>query len=128
MLAFMPILRALLKRFIISFLKPTRPEFNHFVHSLKCLICRNSFKTHTLATGTSAVLPQIPGVEKEGVKIHTNSRVFSINGNRQADSVSLEGGETLPADIVLAQSPPSNWPMKPAYISQIGDRSGSMII
>jgi NADPH-dependent 2,4-dienoyl-CoA reductase/sulfur reductase-like enzyme len=38
---------------------------------------------------------------EEGVKIHTNSRVASINGNGQVDSVSLEGGETLPADIVL---------------------------
>ena len=38
---------------------------------------------------------------EEGVKIHTNSRVASINGNGQVDSVSLEGGETLSADIVL---------------------------
>jgi len=38
---------------------------------------------------------------EEGVKIHTNTRVASINGNHQVDSVSLEGGETLPADFVL---------------------------
>ena len=38
---------------------------------------------------------------EEGVKIHTNSRVASINGNHQVDSVSLEGGETLPTDFVL---------------------------
>jgi pyruvate/2-oxoglutarate dehydrogenase complex dihydrolipoamide dehydrogenase (E3) component len=38
---------------------------------------------------------------EEGVRVHTNSRVASINGNHQVESVSLEGGETLPADFVL---------------------------
>lgn len=38
---------------------------------------------------------------EEGVRVHTNSRVASINGNHQVESVSLEGGKTLPADFVL---------------------------
>ncbi len=38
---------------------------------------------------------------EEGVKIHTNSSIASINGNHRVDSVSLGGGETLPADFVL---------------------------
>lgn len=38
---------------------------------------------------------------EEGIKIHTNSRVAFINGNHSVESVTLEGGKTLPADIVL---------------------------
>lgn len=37
----------------------------------------------------------------EGIHIHTESRVSSINGSRRVDSVTLEGGETIPADLVL---------------------------
>jgi len=38
---------------------------------------------------------------EEGVQVHTNSRVASINGNSHVDSVTLEGGKTLKADIVI---------------------------
>ena len=36
-----------------------------------------------------------------GVNVHTNSRVASIDGNRHVESVTLEGGEKIPADLVL---------------------------
>jgi len=38
---------------------------------------------------------------KSGVKIHTGSRVVSIDGSDQVESVTLEGGEKIPADMVL---------------------------
>ncbi|MBN1617048.1 MAG: FAD-dependent oxidoreductase [Spirochaetales bacterium] len=38
---------------------------------------------------------------EEGVHIHTNRRVASINGNSHVDSVTLDNGETLKADIVI---------------------------
>lgn len=38
---------------------------------------------------------------EEGVKVYTNSRVSSINGNGKVESVTLEGGKTLQADIVI---------------------------
>ena len=40
-------------------------------------------------------------LEKKGIKIHTNSRVASIDGNKSVKSVSLESGEKIPADLVL---------------------------
>jgi len=40
-------------------------------------------------------------LEKKGIKIHTNSRVSSIDGNKSVESVSLESGEKIPADLVL---------------------------
>ena len=36
-----------------------------------------------------------------GVKLHTASRVVSIDGNHRVESVTLEGGEMLEADLVL---------------------------
>ena len=38
---------------------------------------------------------------EEGIHIHTNRRVVSINGNESADSVTLDNGETIKADIVI---------------------------
>jgi len=38
---------------------------------------------------------------EEGVQVHTNSRIVSINGNYHVDSVTIEGGRTLKADIVI---------------------------
>ena len=38
---------------------------------------------------------------KEGIKIHTNSRVASIGGNKRAEAVTLQEGEMIPADMVL---------------------------
>jgi NADPH-dependent 2,4-dienoyl-CoA reductase/sulfur reductase-like enzyme len=38
---------------------------------------------------------------KAGVKIHTNSRAVSIDGSDYVDSVTLENGEKVPADMVL---------------------------
>lgn len=38
---------------------------------------------------------------EEGIKLHTKSRVLSINGDHRVDSVTLEGGKILPADMVL---------------------------
>jgi len=43
-------------------------------------------------------------LEKAGVKIHTESRVKSINGNGNVSSVTLEGGEELPADVVIVSA------------------------
>ncbi len=40
-------------------------------------------------------------LENKGIKIHTNSRVASIDGNKSVKSVSLESGEKIPADLVL---------------------------
>jgi NADPH-dependent 2,4-dienoyl-CoA reductase/sulfur reductase-like enzyme len=40
-------------------------------------------------------------LEKKGIKIHTNSRVSSIDGNKSVESVSLGSGEKIPADLVL---------------------------
>jgi len=40
-------------------------------------------------------------LEKKGIKIHTSSRVASIDGNKSVKSVSLESGEKIPADLVL---------------------------
>jgi NADPH-dependent 2,4-dienoyl-CoA reductase/sulfur reductase-like enzyme len=40
-------------------------------------------------------------LEKKGIKIHTSSRVASIDGNKSVESVSLESGEKIPADLVL---------------------------
>jgi NADPH-dependent 2,4-dienoyl-CoA reductase/sulfur reductase-like enzyme len=40
-------------------------------------------------------------LEKRGIKIHTNSRVASIDGNKSVESVSLENGKKIPADLVL---------------------------
>ncbi len=40
-------------------------------------------------------------LEKKGIKIHTNSRVASIDGNKSVKSVSLESGEKIAADLVL---------------------------
>jgi NADPH-dependent 2,4-dienoyl-CoA reductase/sulfur reductase-like enzyme len=40
-------------------------------------------------------------LEKKGIKIHTNSRVASIDGNNSVESVSLGSGEKIPADLVL---------------------------
>ncbi len=37
----------------------------------------------------------------EGIKIHTQSKVISIDGNSHVKSVTLEGGEKIPADMVL---------------------------
>ncbi len=42
-----------------------------------------------------------PILEKKGIKIHTSSRVASIDGNKSVESVSLESGEKIPADLVL---------------------------
>ncbi|MFC1839354.1 FAD-dependent oxidoreductase [Thermodesulfobacteriota bacterium] len=39
-------------------------------------------------------------VEKS-ISIHTDSRVVSINGDQHVESVALEGGNSLPADVVL---------------------------
>lgn len=39
---------------------------------------------------------------EEGIHIHTESRVTSINGDRSVDSVTLDGGKTIPADLVMA--------------------------
>jgi len=36
-----------------------------------------------------------------GVNLHTSKRVVSINGNSRVESVTLEGGETISADMVL---------------------------
>jgi NADPH-dependent 2,4-dienoyl-CoA reductase/sulfur reductase-like enzyme len=36
-----------------------------------------------------------------GVKVHTGNRVASIDGNQRVESVSLESGEKIPADMVL---------------------------
>jgi len=48
------------------------------------------------------ICDKVEGVLTEnGVKIHTNSRIASINGNHQVDSITLEGGETLSTDLVL---------------------------
>jgi len=38
---------------------------------------------------------------KNGVKVHTGSRVVSIDGNQRVEYVSLESGEKIPADMVL---------------------------
>lgn len=38
---------------------------------------------------------------KVGTKVHTNRRVVSIDGNQCVESVSLDNGETIPADLVL---------------------------
>jgi NADH oxidase (H2O2-forming) len=40
-------------------------------------------------------------LNEEGVHIHTGCRVASINGNGRVESVTLEGGGTLDADIVI---------------------------
>lgn len=37
----------------------------------------------------------------DGIKIHTESRVVSIDGDNRVASVTLEGGEKIPADMVL---------------------------
>ena len=36
-----------------------------------------------------------------GVKIHTRTRVLSMDGGRDVEAVTLEGGEIFPADMVL---------------------------
>jgi NADH oxidase (H2O2-forming) len=36
-----------------------------------------------------------------GINLHTARRVVSINGNHRVESVTIEGGETLEADLVL---------------------------
>ncbi|MGD9031646.1 MAG: FAD-dependent oxidoreductase [Desulfobacteraceae bacterium] len=36
-----------------------------------------------------------------GINVRTNTRVLSINGNRHVESVTLEGGEKIPANVVL---------------------------
>ncbi|MDY6852832.1 MAG: NAD(P)/FAD-dependent oxidoreductase, partial [Thermodesulfobacteriota bacterium] len=36
-----------------------------------------------------------------GVKVHTNISVASIDGGRRVESVTLEGGEKIPADMVI---------------------------
>ncbi|PQP34318.1 pyridine nucleotide-disulfide oxidoreductase, partial [Desulfobacteraceae bacterium SEEP-SAG9] len=38
---------------------------------------------------------------KNGVKVHTGSRVVSIDGSQKVEYVSLESGEKIPADMVL---------------------------
>jgi len=40
-------------------------------------------------------------LKNKGVEVHTNSRVMSINGNKRVESVSLESGDTIQADMVL---------------------------
>ncbi len=40
-------------------------------------------------------------LSEEGVKLHLNSRVESINGEHRVESVTLKGGKTLAADLVL---------------------------
>jgi len=40
-------------------------------------------------------------LEKKGIKIHSSSRVASIDGTKSVESVSLESGEKIPADLVL---------------------------
>lgn len=37
----------------------------------------------------------------EGIYVRTNTRVVSMNGNRHVDSVTLEEGEKIPANVVL---------------------------
>ncbi|MGD8521232.1 MAG: FAD-dependent oxidoreductase [Desulfobacterales bacterium] len=38
---------------------------------------------------------------KSGVKVHTGNRVVFIDGNKTVESVTLDSGETIPADMVL---------------------------
>ena len=38
---------------------------------------------------------------KKEIKVHTSSRVASIDGNKKAESVTLENGQRIPADMVL---------------------------
>jgi NADH oxidase (H2O2-forming) len=38
---------------------------------------------------------------ESGIHVHTNSRVVSIDGDRHVQSVTLESGEKIPADLVL---------------------------
>lgn len=38
---------------------------------------------------------------EQGVNLHTDSRVMSINGNGHVDSVTLEDGRIIPADVVI---------------------------
>ena len=40
-------------------------------------------------------------LDNQGISLHTNSRVISIDGEKEVSSVTLENGETLPADLVL---------------------------
>lgn len=40
-------------------------------------------------------------LDSNGVNLHTSSRVVSINGKSRVESVTLEGGETITADMVL---------------------------
>ena len=49
-------------------------------------------------------------LSKEGVNLYLNSRVASIDGDKRVKSVTLEGGEQLPADLVLVSigAKPSN--------------------
>ena len=37
----------------------------------------------------------------EGIHVRTNTRVVSINGNQHVDSVTLEAGEKIPANVLL---------------------------
>ena len=40
-------------------------------------------------------------LNKLGIKIHTSHSVFSIDGSNSAESVTLDNGENIPADMVL---------------------------
>ncbi len=40
-------------------------------------------------------------IDKQGAKLHVNSRVVSINGDKSVQSVTLDNGEEIPADLVL---------------------------
>jgi NADPH-dependent 2,4-dienoyl-CoA reductase/sulfur reductase-like enzyme len=40
-------------------------------------------------------------LDKQGINLRTGSRVVSIDGNGSVESVSLENGEKIPADMVL---------------------------
>ncbi len=40
-------------------------------------------------------------IEKQGARLHVNSRVVSINGGKNVQSISLDNGEEIPADLVL---------------------------
>jgi NADH oxidase (H2O2-forming) len=58
---------------------------------------------------------------KAGVKIHTGSRVVSIDGNKHVASVSLDSGEKIPADMVLVSIG-----AKPA--SKMAEKAGLRIV
>ncbi len=44
-------------------------------------------------------------LSKLGVKLKLGIRATAIEGNGRVESVSLDSGETLPADLVLVPSP-----------------------